>query len=60
MYGEGIRWYLIVRYRPMKLFTISAKYSETYKPKEKSLSSGNNTIDGNLDNRLSLQLDLSI
>ncbi len=60
MYGEGIRWYLIVRYRLMKVFTISAKYSETYKPKEKSLSSGNNTINGNLDNRLSLQLDLNI
>jgi len=42
------------------VFTISAKYSETYKPKEKSLSSGNNTINGNLDNRLSLQLDLNI
>ena len=60
MYGEGIRWYLIIRYRPMKLFTISAKYSETYKPKEKSLSSGNNTIDGNVDNRFSIQIDLGL
>ena len=60
MYGEGVRWYLIVRYKPLKLLTISAKYAETYKPKETSLSSGNNTIYGNLDNRFSLQVDLSL
>ena len=60
MYGEGIRWYLIIRYRLLKLFTISAKYSETYKPKEKFLSSGNNTINGNVDNRFSIQIDLSL
>ena len=60
MYGEGIRWYLIIRYRPFTLFTISAKYSETYKPKEKSLSAGNNTINGNVDNRFSIQIDLSL
>ena len=60
LYGEGIRWYLIIRYRLLKLFTISAKYSETYKPKEKFLSSGNNTINGNVDNRFSIQIDLSL
>ena len=57
LYGEGIRWYLILRYKPMRLFTLSLKYSETYKPKEETLSSGLNEITGNLDNRIALQID---
>lgn len=59
MYGEGIRWYFIVKYKPIKFLSISAKYSETYKPDEKTLSSGDSEIIGNLDNRFSLQIDLS-
>lgn len=59
MYGNGIRWYLMIRYRPLNFMNISVKYSETYKPDEISLSSGDNEITGNLDNRFSLQIDLS-
>ena len=59
MYGRGIRWYMIVKYRPLNFISLSAKYSETYKPDETSLSSGDNEIIGNLDNRFSLQIDLS-
>jgi competence ComEA-like helix-hairpin-helix protein len=58
LFGEGLRWYLILRYRPMRLFTLSLKYSETYKPREKNISSGFNEIIGNLDNRLALQIDV--
>lgn len=60
LYGEGIRWYLLVRFRPHKIFTISAKYSETYKPTEISLGSGDNLIQGNLDNTVSLQIDVNL
>jgi hypothetical protein len=59
MYGKGIRWYFLLRYKPINLLTISAKYSETYKPDETALSSGDNKINGNLDNRFSLQIDLT-
>jgi hypothetical protein len=59
MYGKGIRWYLIIKYKPLKFLTLSTKYSETYKPDETSLSSGDNEIMGNVDNRISLQIDLS-
>ena len=59
MYGKGIRWYLIIKYKPLKFLTLSTKYSETYKPDETTLSSGDNEIIGNLDNRISLQIDLS-
>ncbi|GBD86699.1 helix-hairpin-helix motif protein [bacterium BMS3Abin03] len=60
LFGEGIRWYFILRFRPLRFLTISAKYSETYKPKEKNLGSGYNEIEGNLDNRLSFQMDINI
>lgn len=59
MYGEGLRWYFMVRYQIVKMITMSFKYSETYKPNEETLSSGNNLIFNNIDNRMSIQLDLS-
>jgi len=59
MYGKGVRWYLIAKYKPIKFLTLSIKYSETYKPDEISLSSGDNEILGNVDNRISFQIDMS-
>lgn len=59
MYGEGMRWYIMVRYKIMKIMNLSFKYAETYKPKERTLSSGNNLIPNNLDNKISLQIDLN-
>jgi len=60
LFGQGIRWYLLVRFRPIRLITLSVKYAETYKPDEISLGSGNNSIPGNTDNTISLQLDLNL
>ena len=60
MFDQGIRWYLMMRYRPIKFITLSFKYSETYKPAEKSIGSGENIIPGNLDNILALQLDVNL
>ena len=59
MYGEGIRLYFLLRYKVLSYLALSCKYSETYKPKEKTLGSGDSEIKGNLDNRINLQLDLS-
>lgn len=59
MYGKGLRWYLMIRYKPFRLATLSLKYSETYKPNETSLGSGNNLIRNNLDNRISFQIDIA-
>jgi len=60
MFGEGMRWYILVRYKPLRMFTLSLKFSETYKPKAKIISSGNNEIEGNIDNRVSIQLDVNL
>jgi hypothetical protein len=59
MYGDGMRWYLMIRYKPFDFATLSLKYSETYKPNERSLSSGNNLIENNIDNRISFQIDIN-
>jgi len=49
-----------MRFRPIRLITLSVKYAETYKPDEISLGSGDNSIPGNTDNTISLQLDLNL
>lgn len=60
LYKEGIRWYAMMKIKLPGSLLFSIKYSETYKPFEKSLGSGYSEINGNLDNRLGLQLDLKI
>jgi len=60
LFYQGIRWYLMMRYRPINLLTFSFKYSETFKPAEKSIGSGENIIPGNLDNIIAFQLDVSL
>lgn len=59
MYGEGIRWYLMLKAKVINNGTVSFKYSETFKPKEKKLSSGDSEIATNIDNRFSLQIDIT-
>jgi len=60
LFGEGIRWYLLMRYKAMKFLTLSFRYSETYKPEEKTISSGTNEINNNVDNIISLQIDINL
>ncbi len=57
LFGEGFRWYFLFSYSLFEKLTLSAKYSETYKPNEKYISSGNSQINGNIDNRINLQID---
>ncbi|MCF6269845.1 MAG: helix-hairpin-helix domain-containing protein [Melioribacteraceae bacterium] len=59
LWGSGIKFYLLLRYNPFGNFNVSAKYSELYKPNETSLGSGYNLIKGNLENKISLQIDYS-
>ncbi|HSD62409.1 MAG TPA: helix-hairpin-helix domain-containing protein, partial [Ignavibacteriaceae bacterium] len=60
LYGEGMRIYIVLRYNFTKEASLSLKYSETYKPGETSLGTGNYEIMGNIDNRIGLQLDLNL
>ncbi|MCX6170737.1 MAG: helix-hairpin-helix domain-containing protein [Ignavibacteriales bacterium] len=60
LYGEGTRWYIIVQYRTTFGLTLSMKYSELFKPNERILGSGDTEIQGNVDNKISLQLDFQL
>lgn len=57
MYGEGLRWYMLAKYNTTFGLNVSIKYSELYKPNERTIGSGYSEILGNLDNKISLQLD---
>lgn len=59
LYGEGVKWYFVLKYKPVNSMAVSCKYSEVYKPEEKFLYSGDEKIPGNLDNKLSVQLDFN-
>ncbi|MCK9426050.1 MAG: helix-hairpin-helix domain-containing protein [Ignavibacteriaceae bacterium] len=60
MYGEGFRCYLLVKVKLLNRLAVSFKYSETTKPKEKTLSSGTSEIFTNVDNNFHLQLELAL
>ncbi len=60
LYGEGSRWYLIAQYKTSFGLILSIKYSELFKPNERYLGSGDTEIQGNVDNKLSLQLDFQL
>ncbi len=59
LYGEGFRFYAAARYQLSGKVSLSLKYSETFKPKEKSSGSGYQQIEGNMDNRIGLQADFT-
>jgi hypothetical protein len=58
LYGKGRRWYLVVHYNIASMLKLSAKYAETQKEAVTSMGSGVSEVMGDLDNRLSLQLDI--
>jgi len=59
LFGKGIRWYFLVKYKIFSFFELSLKYSETYKPFDETIGSGYSELPSNLDNNLILQLEMS-
>ena len=57
LYGEGRRWYIVLKYRPFPFISISAKYAETFFDGVKSIGSGNDKVEGDVINRLSLGME---
>ena len=60
LFGEGRRWYLLVRYRTGPPLSLSVKYAETQKDGVAMIGTGPGEIQGDLDNRVSFQLDLGL
>lgn len=59
LYGKGKRWYMMLSGKPLPYLNIYAKYSETYFDDVKTISSGNDLINNNINNRLNLGLVLN-
>lgn len=60
LFGRGTRRYLIVKYLPLKQIQIHVKYSETYRDDANVIGTGPDQIDGNIDRRFGLQLEMKI
>ncbi|MBW7887803.1 MAG: hypothetical protein H3C35_05505, partial [Bacteroidetes bacterium] len=60
LYGKGMRWYFLAGYKMFEVFQFSIKYSETLRFNVLSMGSGNDVINGNLDNQLAVQLDVRL
>jgi Helix-hairpin-helix motif len=58
--GQGIRWYCLMKYKLFETLKLSLKYSEIYKPADKSLGSGYSEITGNFDNQIGLQIEFNL
>ncbi len=59
LFGNGMRWYLLIKYKINTFLHAGFKYSETIKPGGKSIGSGLQKINGNIDNNLSFQIDFA-
>jgi len=60
LYKTGEKYYLLLQYLPATFIKLSLKYSENFKPKEAFISSGDNLIPGNIDNRIAFQIDMKL
>ncbi len=60
LYGSGMRWYCLSTYDIGTALRISLKYSETIKSGVTVMGSGENEIQGALDNRVTFQIDMML
>lgn len=60
LYDKGERYFILINYNPLPGLSLNLKYSETFKPGEDSIGSGDNEIFTNVDNKISFQLDLRL
>ena len=58
LYGNGTRWYILLKYKPFAFAELAAKYSATYYDGVKSIGTGNDMIQGDLNNRFNLGLEI--
>jgi hypothetical protein len=58
LFGKGIRWYLLARYELDARIDLWVKYAQTIKDGVRVIGSGSNQILGDLENRLSFQVDI--
>jgi len=60
LFGRGLRWYLLTRYEIGRGIGLWIKYARTQKEGVKSIGSGADEILGDVDNRLTFQLEIRL
>jgi hypothetical protein len=58
IYGKGSRWYIMFNYKPFRSLEFYGKYAETYLDGVKSIGTGNDLIQGDINNRLNLGMEI--
>ncbi|MCI0474381.1 MAG: hypothetical protein L0Y76_12435 [Ignavibacteria bacterium] len=58
LYGKGTRWYIMFKYKPVLYAELTAKYSATYYDGVSSIGTGNDEIQGDLNNKFNLGLEI--
>ncbi|MFC2092371.1 hypothetical protein ACFLSV_00585 [Bacteroidota bacterium] len=49
---------MLLKYKPLSFIEVSGKYAETYKDGVKTMGSGNDEIEGDINNRLNLGIEI--
>lgn len=60
LYGQGIKWYVLLKYQIINSLDLSFKYSYLIREDVKKIGSGWDELPGNVDNRIGLQLDMKL
>jgi hypothetical protein len=60
VYGEGIKWYVLVEFRPSDRITVGMKYSDLIRDDTRHIGSGLDELPANHDNRVGIQMDLHL
>jgi hypothetical protein len=58
LYAQGIRWFLLMRWQPIRSCTLSFKYSTTYHDSVTEWGTGNDQIEGDSIHQFGFQTDL--
>ncbi len=59
VYGKGTRWYFVLRYKPYTFAEFTTKYSATYYDGVNFIGSGNDLIQGDLNNRFNIGVEIN-
>ncbi|HEY5125287.1 MAG TPA: helix-hairpin-helix domain-containing protein [Ignavibacteria bacterium] len=58
LYGNGTRWYLLARYKVFNSIELQAKYAETYQDGVKSIGTGYDLINGDINNKFNFGMEI--
>lgn len=58
LYGRGRRWYVLIKYKIRSFAELYGKYSETYIDGAKSIGTGNDLIQGDINNKINLGIEI--